>query len=933
MSSRQLAVFALAMVFVLSAAVAWAGGSEQLLRSSDTVNGPTMSSVETQGARLETLWIFDADYEDLVGDNAGWTTYDRSGTLGSENYWHHDTIRMTGFSHLGDSTWWCGTASPCWRQARGYGNDWTQILERQFDEAVGLDGILLLEYDQRYAMEKDYDYGYVDVRSAATSDTWYTVVMVTNPGFAGTPGRSQDWDSTEPSGPGHVIANISEQAMGIEFDLRFRMESDGAYSSQDQWNNPTTNPCLDGAWQIDNIVLKDDGASIWMDDAESGDPWTHNDTYATGQTGVSFWRGRFGIDFITGRDFTCDDRPYGSWMYAPVDPFTSKMVDNQWSWLMSPPIDISGAQKLVGSWDYWLDMPGNSEDLYNVYLASDDNQECVTNPDGFVDEEPGWWYGGPYWNVKYDDWDAFAGNDWLAVLHAVRNDYEEDAGPHLSGYWVTRTRVGIPSGDAGTQFNIDIWNNFNDWFQEQLVDALLDTAQVTIADDDDVTSAYLVASSDGGATWESYSARRENPESNLWYFQPPASLMVPGSEIRYYYEAVDGVGNVGTRPDDAPKRFYEMSILPLEATVSDPGLLLVDKHRRLTPGENRDYDHTSQYYYREMLGILGYDWETYEVEVESGSTDQANGPDSAGYKYYDTQIWFTNRFDSRTITPLDQAYIIDWLQQSGEGKERNLVMAGNNWGTELMTTGVETLSFYETWLASSYLDNSVGSVVVDSVPGLEDHAGDYDFMTHDDGQCIVRGGCPFLHNFDVLEPYAGIGGNETVADYVKQDAERRPAGVAYTHQTLGYQTVNLGFGIEFMMDSMLPGGYYETGVWDRSNLMGNILDYFGQTPNGPGTGVPGGVRNKLSHAYPNPFNPVTRIAYSVKEGGPVLIEVYNVAGRVVRTLLDTEADAGASGYVVWDGMNDGGEKCASGVYFYRIAAPGFTESHKMIILK
>jgi hypothetical protein len=94
-----------------------------------------------------------------------------------------------------------------------------------------------------------------------------------------------------------------------------------------------------------------------------------------------------------------------------------------------------------------------------------------------------------------------------------------------------------------------------------------------------------------------------------------------------------------------------------------------------------------------------------------------------------------------------------------------------------------------------------------------------------------------------------------------------------------------------------------------------------------------GGKNELSNAYPNPFNPVTKIAYSVKEAGPVSIEVFNVAGRVVRTLLDTEVDAGASGYVVWDGMNDGGEKCASGVYFYRIAAPGFTESHKMIMLK
>jgi hypothetical protein len=237
-------------------------------------------------------------------------------------------------------------------------------------------------------------------------------------------------------------------------------------------------------------------------------------------------------------------------------------------------------------------------------------------------------------------------------------------------------------------------------------------------------------------------------------------------------------------------------------------------------------------------------------------------------------------------------------------------------------------------MASHYLDNSVGSVVVDSVPGLRDHAGGYDFMTYDDGQCILRGGCPYLNYFDVTEPHSGMVGAETVADYVKQDASTRPAGVAYTHPTMGYQTVNLGFGMEFMMDSMLPNGYYETGIWDRSNLMENIMDYFGQTPGGPGTGVVDGrVRNELSHAFPNPFNPVTKIAYSVKDGGPVVIEVYNVAGRVVRTLLDTELESGASGYVVWDGTDDAGGRCASGVYFYRIAAPGFTTSRKMVMLK
>jgi hypothetical protein len=84
----------------------------------------------------ETLWIFDADFEDLTGDNAGWTSYDRSGTLAVENYWHKDTIRINGFTHLGDSTWWCGKYDPCWRQPRGYGNDWMQLLWRSFPEVA-----------------------------------------------------------------------------------------------------------------------------------------------------------------------------------------------------------------------------------------------------------------------------------------------------------------------------------------------------------------------------------------------------------------------------------------------------------------------------------------------------------------------------------------------------------------------------------------------------------------------------------------------------------------------------------------------------------------------------------------------------------------------------------------------------------------------------
>jgi hypothetical protein len=826
--------------------------------------------------------------------------------------------------------------SPCWRQARGYGNDWLQILERHFTETVGDVGTITLTFDQRYAMENDYDYGYVEVRSAATSDTFYSVWTMSNPGFAGQPGTSQDWTSTHPEGGGHMTLDITPYAGNQEFDLRFRFSSDGAYSSQDQWNNPPWNSCLDGAWQLDNITVSSDlGGTLFYDDAESGDPWTHEDLPASGQTGVAFWRGRFGIDFVTGREFTCDDRPVGTWMYAAVDPFTSTMVDDQFTWLMSPPISISGADKLVGQWDMWLDMPPTSGDGFDLFLASNDIQECVTDPSGFVDEDPGWWYGGPFWGTWTDDWDAFAGNDWLAIVWDVRQRLDPEP-PHMAGIFVNRTRVGIPSGDAGTQFELNTWARFNDWYVEQIADALADTGRLLISDDDDIVSAFVVASNDAGTTWESYACIRENPESDWWWTPPPVNQMTPGSRIVYYFTATDGVGNTVTYPDDAPRRVYEFSILPINASAAEPGMLLVDKHGRRMPGEARDYLHTSEYYYREMLEILGYEWDVYDVEVPSGTNEQSHGPDSVAFKYYDTQIWFTNEFDSYTIERFDQNNLVNWLVKAGEGKERNLVITGNDWGKELVADGDETLFFYQQWMASDYLANAVGSVVVDSVPGLTDAAGGHDFMTHDDGACLLTGGCPSINYFDVTEPRAGIAGNELVANYVKQDASTRPAGVAYTNPTTGYQTVNLGFGMEFMVDSMQSSrtqGYYNTGMEDRVNLMENIMDYFGKTPSGPGTGVVEGVKNELSHAHPNPFNPITRIAYTVKDAGPVTIEVYNVAGRVVRTLLDTELDAGATGYVVWDGTDDGGERCASGVYFYRIAAPGFAASRKMVMLK
>jgi len=88
----------------------------------------------------------------------------------------------------------------------------------------------------------------------------------------------------------------------------------------------------------------------------------------------------------------------------------------------------------------------------------------------------------------------------------------------------------------------------------------------------------------------------------------------------------------------------------------------------------------------------------------------------------------------------------------------------------------------------------------------------------------------------------------------------------------------------------------------------------------------------LSQNYPNPFNPQTVISYALPEAVHVRVDIYNLLGQKVKTLVNAAQEAGY-GTVVWDGTNNQGSSVSSGIYFYRIVAGSFAESKKMILLK
>lgn len=91
-------------------------------------------------------------------------------------------------------------------------------------------------------------------------------------------------------------------------------------------------------------------------------------------------------------------------------------------------------------------------------------------------------------------------------------------------------------------------------------------------------------------------------------------------------------------------------------------------------------------------------------------------------------------------------------------------------------------------------------------------------------------------------------------------------------------------------------------------------------------------RLALEQNFPNPFNPRTRIRFSVDRTSPVTLSIHDVSGRQVRTLLDRPMVPGV--YVEeWDGRDAGGERVSSGVYFYRLQAGKRTLTRKMLMLK
>jgi hypothetical protein len=92
------------------------------------------------------------------------------------------------------------------------------------------------------------------------------------------------------------------------------------------------------------------------------------------------------------------------------------------------------------------------------------------------------------------------------------------------------------------------------------------------------------------------------------------------------------------------------------------------------------------------------------------------------------------------------------------------------------------------------------------------------------------------------------------------------------------------------------------------------------------------TRYSLSQNYPNPFNANTQISFALPKDGRTTLEIFNVLGQKVNTLVDEYMRAGTK-IVNWDGRDNRGMEVPSGIYFYRLRSENFLQTKKMLMIQ
>ena len=448
----------------------------------------------------------------------------------------------------------------------------------------------------------------------------------------------------------------------------------------------------------------------------------------------------------------------------------------------------------------------------------------------------------------------------------------------------------------------------------------------------------------------------------------PNQLFVPGTRIEYYLKACyAGSADTFYLPNAVPPEdpYYEFEVLPMMVSdglgsVKWPCLLVADHFAQR--GNNFEWNsdrigrHLSNNDYEfDMFGKLGPSsdlrnglgrWAANTGQVGGPGTSKYNwGPGATLYQMLAYTHCFMNTGGQYgySMYQADADMLASWLVTYTDAEhQRFFWLSGGQvtrelnrrtaWGKPFLNNVM--CATYGGWSYSHATNDFTYCLPANGIAGGAIHCSDPELFY------IRSNGCYTKFNYLGLSSSAGCGGTAEI-EYDSRTPDKiaaisnAPANAHYKTFIEAYDDcrvrTNDGLGpLACGPDGYLTNWFSAVLTWGGYNASGTC---------GPGTVVdvkePGAVPavvTSLGQAFPNPMNPTATIKYTIGTPGKVQLRVFDVSGRVIRTLVDETKTAGSFS-VMWDGKNDGGERVASGVFFYQLNAPGSELNKKIVILQ
>jgi hypothetical protein len=416
---------------------------------------------------------------------------------------------------------------------------------------------------------------------------------------------------------------------------------------------------------------------------------------------------------------------------------------------------------------------------------------------------------------------------------------------------------------------------------------------------------------------------------------PDSGFFFPGDVIHWYLQAEDDLGGISRLPGDTTG----FSLFPGDigyVMMRYPSSYIVrglPSLRTLTPGDqpaliwwNDFADRGLENEWYHALWSMGYsegfDFDTYYTNgpssgVGNGLGGRATATQLAGYDMIlyssgDLGIYTLSNGDCENDPGPDVSVLENWLLQGG----KCLLLSGNDLIGDLNASGAANLAFENTWIQVAYVGDDVRSLIPDAAAVAASPAPNQNPIFYDAAQWVVYSSCnPIMRRPDAIQ---AEGNAQRIAEWLDPSCSQGGSPLAaavLTQHANGVNVITLPYDLGWVIEDAQCGGYLlqpPSAYHVRMLIINDVAHScgFGTSP----IAVPVAPRApEFSVAvHPSPFNPKTRIAYVLPAAGRLAVKIYDLRGRLVKTLLDGEV--AQSGSAIWWGEDDHGATVASGVY-------------------